>query len=72
MGHAEGIKTFNEDYANVIRRKAVSAVLACWVSAAAKSSEIRALHKTEINFFTLVSAMEDIGKFTYCALSYGR
>lgn len=72
MGHAESIKTCNESYTNVIRRKAASAVLACWVSVAAKSSGIRALHKPQINFFTAVSAMEDVGKFTYCALSYGR
>lgn len=72
VGHAESIKTCNEDYANIIRRQAVSAVLACWVSVAAKSSEISASHQTEIIFFTSVSAMEDVRKFTYCGLSYGR
>lgn len=44
MGHAERVKTYNEDCANIIGRKAVSLVLACWVSLAAKCSEIRAGH----------------------------
>lgn len=72
MGHADSIKMCNEDYGNIIRRKAGSALLAWWISVAAKSSGIRALCKNKINFFTSVSAIEDVGKFTYCALSYGR
>lgn len=54
------------------RRKAASAVLDSCVSVAAKSSDIKASHKTEINPFTAGSAMDNVGKFTYSALSYSR